>query len=186
MRSQETRLRRKWSHMPCNLVNFISVSRESEVGRGWQWGEEKTRQKKKGVKSEKSQRARKRSAGGGSVTTTTDLTMSSDVRLAQSLCKHGGPSKGGGQEQGGEEESKRKRGLRGACAALLEGELGMRRVCPHTCSLCHACCPLRQVRSCLSMCYSVHKRWLWWFFQRPGRDDNGNVDTKPVCSSLLQ
>ena len=23
-------------------------------------------------------------------------------------------------------------------------------------------------------------------FQRPARDDNGNVETKPVCSSLLQ
>jgi len=43
MRSQETRLRRKCSQMPCNLVNFISVNWESEVGRGWQQGEEKTR-----------------------------------------------------------------------------------------------------------------------------------------------
>ena len=23
------------------------------------------------------------------------------------------------------------------------------------------------------------------FFQRPGRDDNGNVEIKPVCSGLL-
>jgi len=48
MRSQETRLRRKRSQMPCNLVNFISVNRESEVGWGRQQGEEKTRQKIKG------------------------------------------------------------------------------------------------------------------------------------------
>jgi len=27
-----TRLRREWSQMPCNLVNFILVNRESEVG----------------------------------------------------------------------------------------------------------------------------------------------------------
>jgi len=64
MRSQETRLRRKRSHMPCNLVNLISVNWESEFGRGRQQGEEKTRQNKKGVKSEKPQRVRKRSAGG--------------------------------------------------------------------------------------------------------------------------
>jgi len=48
MRPQERRLRRKWSHTPYNLVNFISVNWESEVGQGWQQGEEKTRQKKKG------------------------------------------------------------------------------------------------------------------------------------------
>jgi len=65
MRSQEMRLRRKCSQMPCNLVNFISVNQESEVRRGRQQGEEKMRQKKQGVKSEKPQRARKRSGGGG-------------------------------------------------------------------------------------------------------------------------
>jgi len=108
MRSQETRLRCKRSQMPCNIVNFISVNRESEVGRGRQQGEEKTRQKKKGVNSEKPQQARKRSAGGWeSVTTTTDSTMSSDVRSAQSLCRHGGPSEGGAQQRGGEQQSKR-------------------------------------------------------------------------------
>jgi len=47
MRSQETRLRRKRGHMPCNLVNFILMNQESEFGWGWQQGEEKTRQKKK-------------------------------------------------------------------------------------------------------------------------------------------
>jgi len=48
MRSQETRLRRKRSHMPCNLVNFVSVNRESEVGRGWQrgGGQDETEKKK--------------------------------------------------------------------------------------------------------------------------------------------
>ena len=35
----------------------------------------------------------------------------------------------------------------------------MRRSCPRTCSSCHACCPLRQVRSCPSTCYSVLKRF---------------------------
>ena len=64
MRSQELRLRRKRSHMPCNLVNFIF----SEMGIGGWVGTaagEKTRQKKKKrVKSEKPQRVRKTSAGG--------------------------------------------------------------------------------------------------------------------------
>jgi len=46
MRPQEKRLRRKESQMLCNLINFILVNRESEVGQGWQWGEE-TRKKKK-------------------------------------------------------------------------------------------------------------------------------------------
>ena len=47
MRSQETRLRHKCSHRLCNLVNFISVIQESEVGQGQQQGEEKMRQEKK-------------------------------------------------------------------------------------------------------------------------------------------
>jgi len=45
--------------------------------------------------------------GGESVTTTTDSTMSSDVQLAQSLCRHGGPIEDEVRHQGGEEESKR-------------------------------------------------------------------------------
>jgi len=63
----------------------------------------------------------KKCRGRTSVTTTMDSTMSSDVQSAQSLCRHGGPSKGGAQQRGSEEESKRKRGLRGAYAALLWG-----------------------------------------------------------------
>jgi len=58
MRPQETRLRRKRSHMRCNLVNFISVNRELEVGRGWQQGGEKMRQKKK--KSQKNPNRREK------------------------------------------------------------------------------------------------------------------------------
>ena len=52
MQSQETRLRCKRSQMPCNLVNFISVNWESEVGRGQQRGEDvrKKGEKKKGKK----------------------------------------------------------------------------------------------------------------------------------------
>jgi len=44
---------------------------------------------------------------GGSVTTTTDPAMSSDVQLAQSPCRGGGPSKDKVRQQGGEEERKR-------------------------------------------------------------------------------
>jgi len=55
----------------------------------------------------------------GLVTTTTDSTMSSNVQSAQSLCRRGGASEGRAQQWDGEEQSKRKRGLGGACAALL-------------------------------------------------------------------
>jgi len=48
---------------------------------------------------------------------------------------------------------RRARGLREACAALLQWHLHMRRACLCTCSLCsscHTCCLLRQVLSCWS------------------------------------
>ena len=65
----------------------------------------------------------------------------------------------------------------------------MRRACPHTCSSGHVCCPLRQVRSCPSRGCCVHKCFAagrcGGFFQRPGRDNNGNVETKSVRSGLL-
>jgi len=83
-------------------------------------GEDET--EKKGLKSESRKNpksGRGKNVRGGSVTTTTDLTMSSDVWSAQSLCRRGGRGEGRAQQQGGEEESKRKRGFRGACAALL-------------------------------------------------------------------
>ena len=66
MRSQEMRLRHKRSHTLCDRVNFIfgepgtGALAGTAAGRG-----EKTRQEKKGVKSQKPQRARKRSAGAG-------------------------------------------------------------------------------------------------------------------------
>ena len=40
----------------------------------------------------------KKCGGMGSVTTTTDSTMSSDVRSAQSLCRCGGLGEGGAQQ----------------------------------------------------------------------------------------
>jgi len=51
MRSQGARLRRKRSHMLCNLVKFISVNQESEVG--WErqrGGGQEKKKKKKGTK----------------------------------------------------------------------------------------------------------------------------------------
>ena len=56
------------------------------------------------------------------------------------------------------------------------------RVCPRTCSSCHACCPLRQVRSCPSTRYSVRKRFP---AGRCGSFFRGNVETKLVHSDLL-
>ena len=121
MRSQETRLRCKRSHMPCNLVKFIfgEPGIRGLAGMAAGGSGEKTTQEKKRVKSEKPQRARKRSAGGRrrSVTTTTDSTMSSDVRSAQSLCRCGGPGKGGAQQRRSEEES--KRAARSMCCSFI-------------------------------------------------------------------
>jgi len=74
---------------------------------------EKKRRKQKGDKKkgrskvEPPQWARKGVRGWELLTTTTDLTMSSDVRSAQSLCRCGGPSDDEVQQQVGEEESKR-------------------------------------------------------------------------------
>jgi len=46
MQSRGMRLRHKWSNSLCNLVNFILVNWELEVGRGWQQGED-TRMKER-------------------------------------------------------------------------------------------------------------------------------------------
>jgi len=45
--------------------------------------------------------------GGESITITTDSMTSSNVWLAQSLCRRGGPGKDKVQQQDGEDESKR-------------------------------------------------------------------------------
>jgi len=90
--------------MLCNLVNFISDNWELEVGQGWQQGEEKTRQKKKGKNPSGQGKEVQR---GGSVTTTTDSTMSSNVPSVQSLCRHEDPGEGGAQQRGGEDKIKR-------------------------------------------------------------------------------
>ena len=133
--------------MPCNLVNFIfgepgigGLAGTAAGGRG-EDETEKTRSKVGKTPAGKE----KKCGGMRSVTTTTDSTMSSDVRSAQPLCRRGGPGEGGAQQRGGEEQSK-KRPARSMC-------------CPHMCSSCHACCLLRQVRSCPSTHYSVCKRF---------------------------
>ena len=92
MLSQEMRLRCKRSHMPCNLANFISVNQESEVGRGWQQGED-TRKKERNKVGKAPAGKERKARGGGSVTTTTDSTMFSDVWWAQSLCRREGSGK---------------------------------------------------------------------------------------------
>jgi len=71
------RLRRKRSQMPCNLVNFISVTWESEVGWGWQQGEDTRKKEKKkeregetkkeSSKVEQPQRASKGVGGAGGI-----------------------------------------------------------------------------------------------------------------------
>ena len=108
MQSPETRLRRKNSPMPCNLINFIFG--EPGIGGlvGTAEGGGKRRQKIKKSKVGKTPAGEEKKCGGrGSVTTTTDSTMSSDVWSAQSLCRRGSPGEGRAQQQGREEESKR-------------------------------------------------------------------------------
>jgi len=72
--------------------------------------------------------------------------MSSAVRSAQSLCRHGGSSNGGFQEKSVEKEKvvRKKRLLRGARAVLLQGCSPTCRACLLMCSSCHTCCPIRQ------------------------------------------
>ena len=74
---------------------------ELEIG-GWVvmaagGGEDETEKKKMGKVRKTSADKEKNCKGVGSVTTTTDSTMSSDVRSAQSLCRRGGPGEGGAQ-----------------------------------------------------------------------------------------
>jgi len=198
MQSQDTRLRCKRSHMPCDLLNFIfgdpGIGVLAGTAAGVEDGEDETGKKKNKVGKNPAGEEKKCVGGRRSVTTTTDSTMSSDVLLAQSLCRCGCHGEGSAQQRGSEESKRaarrRARARLGACAALLQGHLCMRRAYPHTCSSCHACCLLRQVCSCPSMGYSVRNCFLQVVvavsFQRPARDDNGNVETKPVCSGLLQ
>jgi len=103
---------------PC-LFDFILVNRESEVRRGQQQGEEKTRQKKKGVKSEKPQRARKRSAGWWDQLPPPRIRRCPAMSGQLSLCA--GVEAPARAEPSGEaaRSRARERELRGARAALL-------------------------------------------------------------------
>jgi len=137
------------------------VNRESEVWWGRQRGggegeEDETGEKKKGKVGKTPAGEEKKCGARRSVTISTDSTMSSDVRLAQSLCRCGAPAR---VEPRSQAVRRRERAWRGPRAALLYGHLRMHRACPRMCSSCHVCCPLRQVRSCPSTGYSVRKRF---------------------------
>ena len=121
-----TRLRCKQSHMPCNLVNFISVNWESEVRQKQQWGEdmrkkekkrkERARERKKGVKLSNP-------SGQGKECGTGDQLSPPWIRRCPamsgrlSLCAGVKVPKRMGS--GIKVARRRERGLRGACAALL-------------------------------------------------------------------
>jgi len=122
---------------------------------------------------------------GGSVTTTMDSTMSSDVRSAQSLCRRGSPGEGSkaARRRARDKESSEEHVLlfyRGICA------------CAEHVPIC-AFPAIRAVRldkSALAspratLCTSAFLQVIVAVFQRPGRDDNGNVETKPACSAIL-
>jgi len=181
MQSQGMRLRHKGSHMPCNLVNFIVVNQESEVRQGRQRGEDM--RKKQRSKVEKSQQSRKGVQGGALVTTTMDSTMSSDVWSAQSLCRLGGHGEDEVRQQGGEDES--KRAPRSMCCSFIGAFAHVQSTSVYVQFVPYMLpawtSPLLLVHAQVLSC-----RLLWQFFQRPGGDDIGNAETKPVCSSLLQ
>ena len=127
-----------------------------ELGiRGWAG----TWERKKEVKSKKPQQVRKRSAGVG----VGNLLPSPQIRWRPatsgwlSLCA--GVEVPARTRSSSKTVRMRARGLQGTWAALLWGHLPMRRACPHTCSLCHTCSPLRHVLSCWSVHYSVHRRF---------------------------
>jgi len=188
IRSQETRLRHKRSHVPCNLVNFISVNRESEVGPGRQLREEKTRQKIKGVKSEKPQRARKRIAGGWDQLPPSRIQQCPAMSGRLSLCAGVELQQGrspAARRQGGEQEGGEDHVLpfyRGICACAEH---------VHICAVpAMRAARLNKsilARPCATLCASAFLQVVVAVsFQRSARDDNGNVETKPVCSGLLQ
>jgi len=121
----------------------------------------------------------------GSLTTTTDSMMSSDVWSAQSLCRRGGPREGGARRRGGEQEREEEHVLpfyRGICACAehvrVRAVPAMRAACLDKSFLA---CP------CATLCASAFLQVIVAVsFQRPARDDNGNVEKKTVCSGLLQ
>jgi len=199
MRSQETRLRRKRSHMPGNLVNFIFSEpgigglARTAAGAG---GEEKTRQKKKRVKLEKPHQARKRSAGGGDQLPPPWIQICTAMCGRISLCA--GVETPARVEPSSDAARSRARGWRGG-----EQEGGEEHVLPLYRGIC-ACAERLRIRVVPAMrdahldksvlahpratlCASAFLQVIVAVsFQRPARDDNGNVETKPVCSSLQQ
>jgi len=146
-------------------------------------GEDETG-KKKGKVRKTPAGEEKKCGERGSVTTTTDSIMSSDVLSVQSLCRRGGPGEGGVQQRGGEEESKREREehvlpfYRGICACTDHVHVRAMRAARLD--------KYVLARSRATLCASTFLQVVVAVsFQKPARDDNGNVETKPVCSSLL-
>jgi len=105
--------------MPCNIVNFILVNRESEVRRGRQQGEETRKKERSKVKKAPGGKKKKCGGSGGHWLPAPRIRQSPAMSGWMSLCA--------GMEVLARVElstkaARRKtrgRGLRGACAALL-------------------------------------------------------------------
>jgi len=173
------------------------VNRESEVWWGRQRagdGEDETGKKKK-VKSEKPQRARKRSAGGERISY--HHHGFDDVQrcpVGSVSVQAWSPGESRAQQPGGEEETKRAaRRARGQEEHVLPFYRGIFACAEHVCiRAVPAMCVARLDKSVFArpratLCASAFLQVVVAAsFQRPPRDGNSDVETKPVCSGVLQ
>jgi len=152
---------------------------------------EKTRQEKRRVKSEKPQRARKISAGGVGEGIRYHHHGFNDIQrcpVGPVSVQAWRPWRGRrpvATRRGGEQEGSEEHVLpfyRGICACAEHVPI-------RTVPAMHAACLDKSVlaRPCAILCASAFLQVILAVsFQRPARDDNGNIEKKMVCSGLLQ
>ena len=171
---------------PCKLYFWWTGNRRSDRdgGRG---GRRRDR-KKKGVKSEKPQRARKGSAGGWDQLPPPRFDDVQRCPVGSVSVQAWRPRRGrraAARWRGGEQEGGKEHVLpfyRGICTCA-------EHVCVRAVPAMRAAYLDKSIlaRPCATLCASAFLQVVVAvFFQRPARDDNGNVKTKPVCSGLLQ
>jgi len=107
-----------------------------------------------------------------------------DVQSAQSLCRRGGPGESGARQRGEEQEREEEHVLpfyRGICACAEHVQVRAVRAI-------RAARLDKSIlaRPCATLCASAFLQVIVAVsFQRPARDDNGNVETKTAYSGLL-
>jgi len=189
MRSQQTRLRHKRSHMPCNLVNFIfgEPGIGGLAGTAVGGGEDETGKKRSEVA--KTSAGKEKKCGGGE-----EISYHHHGFDDVQRCPFGSvsvqvwrPWRGwspAARWQGGEQEGNEEHVLpfyRGICACAEHVHI---RAVPAMRAARLDKSVLARPRA--SLCASAFLQVVVAVsFQRPARDDNGNVETKPVCSYLL-